>query len=158
MVVHGIFRWMTVTLAPTDAMDWCNLQFPSTGAIQTGGNLTVYTRGYEPGVTDAGGQGAGITVWVGTSSTNSLILPEADGLAYNVDALNNDEYQAAIGSNLAPGTYDDASRWQLNGFAYSNMVDTQVAAADSGWHYLCEAVSVQDHLQLQVLIVLILLL
>jgi hypothetical protein len=109
---------ISVTLAPTDAMDWCNLQFPATGNIDAGQDLTVYTRGYEPGVTDAGGQGAGITVWVGTSSTNSD--PAGGGwtwtaATYNVDALNNDEYQAAIGSNLAPGTYYYASRWQLNG-------------------------------------------
>ena len=56
-----------------------------------------------------------------TSST-TLILPEVDGLGQqrrtNVDALNNDEYQATMGSNLAPGTYYYASRWQLNGEAF----------------------------------------
>jgi hypothetical protein len=112
---------ISVTLAPTDAMDWCNLQYPGTGSIPAGGSLTVYTRGYEPGVTNSGGQGAGITVWVGTSSANTD--PSGGGwtwtpATYNVDVGNNDEYLAAIGSSLAVGTYYYASRWQLNGGPY----------------------------------------
>lgn len=106
---------------PTSAVDWCNLQFPSSGSIQTGQSLTVYTQGYEPGVTDGTGQGAGINVWVGTSTTNSD--PSGGGwtwtaATFNVDAGNNDEYSAAIGSGLTPGTYYYASRWQLNGGPY----------------------------------------
>lgn len=60
-------------LLSNDEMDWCNLQHPGTGTITEGGDLLVYTRGYESGVTDASSSapGPGISVWIGTSSTDT---------------------------------------------------------------------------------------
>ena len=45
--------------APTDTADWNNLQWPPNGAITTGDNFDVYSRVYEPGITDAVGQEIG---------------------------------------------------------------------------------------------------
>lgn len=107
---------------PTDAVDWANLQYitkPNMQPCETGN--WVYAQAYEPGVTDAVGQGAGITAWIGKNTTNtdpSTWAPAAWTLAtYNVDAGNNDEYKLDYGP-LAAGTYYIASRFQLNGGPY----------------------------------------
>ena len=112
---------ISVIVAPTDEVDWCNLQHPPTGTITAGQNLTVYTQGYEPGVTPGAGAGSGISAWIGYSSSNTD--PSGGGwtwvsATFNVEVGNNDEFKADIGSNLAPGTYYYASRWQLNGGAF----------------------------------------
>ena len=112
---------ISITEVSTDAVDWCNLQDPPTGNITAGQNLTVYTQGYEPGVTESSGAGTGISAWIGYSSSNTD--PSGGGwtwvpATFNVQAVNNDEFKADIGSNLAPGTYYYASRWQLNGGPY----------------------------------------
>ncbi len=110
----------TFTTASADAVDWCNLQFPDAATITAGGSVDVYAQVYEPGVTDAAGQGAGITAWIGYSTTDTDPSTWTDWVAatYNVDDGNNDEYQAALGAGLAPGTYYYASRFKLNSGAY----------------------------------------
>ncbi|GAB4329977.1 MAG: hypothetical protein Kow00127_22260 [Bacteroidales bacterium] len=108
---------------PTDAMDWNNLQWPGSATIDVTQNVTIYTQGWEPGVTDAPGQGAGIQVWIGYSTTDTDPSTWTNWVAatYNTDVGNNDEYQADLGAaqGLAPGTYYYASRWQLNGGPYT---------------------------------------
>ncbi len=110
----------TFTTASADAVDWCNLQWPDQATITAGGSVDVYAQVYEPGVTDAAGQGAGITAWIGYSTTDTDPSTWTDWVAatYNVDSGNNDEYQAALGAGLAPGTYYYASRFKLNSGAY----------------------------------------
>ncbi len=110
----------TFTTTSADAVDWCNLQYPDAATITAGGSVDVFAQVYEPGVTDAAGQGAGITAWIGYSTTDTDPSTWTDWIAatYNVDAGNNDEYQAALGAGLAPGTYYYASRFKLNAGAY----------------------------------------
>ncbi|WP_438966398.1 beta strand repeat-containing protein [Flavobacterium sp.] len=100
-----------------DVVDFANVQFPTTATITEGNAVTVYAQVYEPGVTEAAGQGAGITAEIGYSSTDST--PDATwtwtSATFNVQSNNNDEYQATIGSNLAPGTYYYASRFLKSG-------------------------------------------
>jgi hypothetical protein len=105
-------------LASTDAVDYCNLQFPSTATITEGGTVAVFAQAFEPGVTEAAGAGTGLVSWIGYSSTNTD--PSGAGwtwlpATFNVQVGNNDEFTAALGSGLAPGTYYYASRFQLNG-------------------------------------------
>ena len=117
---------LTVIAQPTDAMDWVNLQYPGTATTPYGTPITVYTQGYEPGLTEpVGAAGAGITVWIGTSTTDTdpATWPAAAWTAATFNAAqnptnNNDEYSASIGASLAPGTHYYASRWQLNGGPY----------------------------------------
>jgi hypothetical protein len=110
----------------TDEVDWGNLQSPETGNIRNGDTFDVYAQVYEPGVTeDADNSSDGITVWIGYSSVDNDPTNSANDAdwtwvvaSYNVDANDNDEYKAEIGSSLAGGTYYYASRFQLNGGPY----------------------------------------
>ncbi|MBN2778930.1 MAG: lamin tail domain-containing protein [Bacteroidales bacterium] len=104
-------------------VDWCNVQSPASGSIRGGNDFNVYTQVYEPSVTEAAGQGAGITAWIGYSTVNND--PETNpgdwtwvAASYNTDSGNNDEYFANIGPSLTGGTYYYSSRFQLSGGAY----------------------------------------
>jgi uncharacterized protein YjdB/regulation of enolase protein 1 (concanavalin A-like superfamily) len=101
---------------PTDAVDWCNLQFPASGSIAEGGSFTAYGQAYEPGVTEAPGQGAGLNAWIGYSTTNTDPATWANWVVapFNTQDGNNDEF---IGMFTPPGagTYYYAFRYQLNG-------------------------------------------
>ncbi|MBU0766000.1 MAG: choice-of-anchor J domain-containing protein, partial [Bacteroidetes bacterium] len=105
---------------PTDAVDWCNLQWPETINITTGNYDTVYAQAYEPGVTDSAGQGAGLEAWIGynVNDTNPATWTNWMPAIYNVDSGNNDEYMAELGAGLPVGTYYYASRFRLNGGPY----------------------------------------
>jgi hypothetical protein len=110
----------------TDEVDWGNVQWPETGNIRNGDTFDVYAQVYELGVTeDADNSSDGITVWIGYSSVDNDPTNSANDAdwtwvvaSYNVDANDNDEYKAEIGSSLAGGTYYYASRFQLNGGPY----------------------------------------
>ncbi|HOY33305.1 MAG TPA: T9SS type A sorting domain-containing protein, partial [Bacteroidales bacterium] len=93
---------------------WCNLQWPENGAINPGSTFDVYAQIYAQGVTEAAGQGAGITAWIGynTSDTDPATWTNWIPASYYGDAGNNDEYFANIGSSLSAGQYYYASRFQ----------------------------------------------
>lgn len=109
---------------PTDAVDWCNLQYPATATVTEGSTVDVYAQTWEPGVTPgAGAQGAGISAWIGYSTTNTdpsggswTWYPATFNAAGG--GANNDEYMYALGAGLSAGTYYYASRFQLNGGPY----------------------------------------
>lgn len=114
IIVNG-----AVTSSCTDAMDFANIQFPTTSqTITVGDNLTVFAQGYEPGVTEAAGAGTGVEAWIGYNTTNNDPSVGAGWTwipaTFNVQAGNNDEFSAEIGSALAPNTYYYASRFRLN--------------------------------------------
>ncbi len=109
----------TVTSTCTDAMDFSNVQFPTTSqTITVGDNFTVFAQTFESGVTEAAGQGAGVEAWIGYNTTNND--PSVDAgwtwipATFNVQVGNNDEFSAEIGSALPTGTYYYASRFRLN--------------------------------------------
>ncbi|WP_162523901.1 MULTISPECIES: choice-of-anchor D domain-containing protein [unclassified Flavobacterium] len=109
-----------LTVNPS-VVDFCNVQFPASGTITQGGTFIVYAQVYEPGVTEAAGQGAGIQGWIGYNTTNndpSLAAWTWVPATFNTQSGNNDEYQAEIGSLLPAGTYYYASRFQLGSGAY----------------------------------------
>lgn len=105
---------------PFGTIGWANLQWPPSGTIITGSTLTAYAQIWVDGLTNQPGPGNGIQSWIGVNnadtdpSTWTTWVP----VVFNVDAGNNDEYMAAIGSNLAPGTYYYASRFSLYGGDY----------------------------------------
>ncbi len=107
--------------ASTDSLDWNNLQWPGDSTIAEGSNYNVYAQAYEPGVTDAVGQGAGVEVWIGVNNANTDPSTWTTWIpaTYNTDAVHNDEYKAEIGSSLSAGTYYYASRFRLNGGNYT---------------------------------------
>ncbi|HRE79070.1 MAG TPA: GEVED domain-containing protein, partial [Flavobacterium sp.] len=104
--------------------DYVNLQFPGNATIQAGNSVTVYAQVYEGGLTDVepgiSGQASGIEAWIGISpqgqNTNPNTWTTWIPATHNAGQVsNNDEYQANIGSTLAPGTYYYASRFRLSG-------------------------------------------
>ncbi len=114
----------TVYVQPTDAVDYANLQAFVAGtpaaavtSIQSCQTVDVYAQAYEPGVTEAAGQGTGLVAWIGknTNNTDPATWPESawTQATFNVDANNNDEFKASF-SNQGVGTYYYASRFQLN--------------------------------------------
>ena len=89
-----------LTVNPS-VVDFCNVQFPANGTITQGSSFTVYAQVYEPGVTEAAGQGVGIQGWIGYNTTNND--PSTGGwtwvpATFNVQSGNDDEYQANIGN------------------------------------------------------------
>lgn len=104
-----------LTVEALPQIDWANLQSPENGNINVGDNFDVYAQVYELGVTDAAGQGVGISAWIGYSISDTDPSSWTDWIpaSYNTDVGNNDEYKADISSLLPSGTYYYASRFQL---------------------------------------------
>lgn len=98
-------------------VDWCNLQYPASGTITAGDTYNVYAKVYLGGVTNTGSPGAGITAWIGysTSNTNPNTWTNWVPATFGSDQGNDDEYVANIASGLTPGTYYYASRFQRTG-------------------------------------------
>ena len=101
-------------------VDWANLQWPPTATITEGETFDAYAQVYEPGVTDAVGQGAGIESWFGWNDADTDPSTWTNWIegTYNGDAGNNDEYMAAIGAGITSGTYYYASRFRITGGTY----------------------------------------
>jgi len=108
-----------VVVLPT-TIDWCNLQWPPTDSI-TFGNPTsnIYGQIYVAGVTDSGGQGAGIVAQLGwgDSATSPVAWTNWVAATYNTDAGNNDEYVANF-TPTASGTFGYTYRYSRNGGPY----------------------------------------
>lgn len=113
---------ITGTLIPVTT-DWCNVQSPTTTQnILQGSSINVYAQAYKSGLTEAAGAGTGLSAWIGYSSTNDN--PANAGwtwvpATFNVQAGNNDEFTASIGSGLAVGNYYFASRFQIGSSSYT---------------------------------------
>ncbi|MCL6493673.1 MAG: hypothetical protein K6T54_02715 [Ignavibacterium sp.] len=105
---------------PLVNIGWANLQWPPTDTIYVGGSTTVYAQIWIDGITNQPGPGVGIQAWIGVNSSNTNPSTWTTWIpaVYNVDVGNNDEYMAAIGSSLAPGTYYYASRFNVFGGNY----------------------------------------
>ncbi|AFH48558.1 Hypothetical protein IALB_0846 [Ignavibacterium album JCM 16511] len=105
---------------PTAIIGWANLQWPPTDTIYVGSSTTVYAQIWIDGITNQPGPGVGIQAWIGVNSSNTDPSTWTTWIpaVYNVDVGNNDEYMAAIGSSLAPGTYYYASRFNVIGGNY----------------------------------------
>ncbi len=95
---------------------WCNLQWPQSGTITQGGDYSVYAQIWIDGVTPGSGQGAGVSAWIGYSTTNTNPNTWTNWVpaSYNASGpqTSNDEYMANIGTSLTVGTFYYASRFQ----------------------------------------------
>ncbi len=98
------------------------MQWPPSGTVTLGDNYNVYARVYAAGVTDAVGQGAGISCWIGYSTSNTDPSTWTNWVVASFqgdDGPSNDEYVANIGADiLSAGTYYYASRFQLGTAPY----------------------------------------
>lgn len=97
------------------AVDWANLQHPSSVTIAEGTQTTIYARVFEPGITGGSGTHTGITCWIGysTENTNPNTWTNWVSATFNMAVDNNDEFTANLGAGLAPGTYYYASRFLI---------------------------------------------
>ena len=115
---------ISLDTTPADLLDYYNLQYPATGAINAYTDFNVYAQAYEAGLTDVtSGQAPGIESWIGYSSSNTN--PNGAGwtwvqATFNVESGNNDEYTLNLGTTIqAAGTFYYASRWRLNGGVFT---------------------------------------
>ncbi|MBU1240941.1 hypothetical protein KJ865_14605, partial [Myxococcota bacterium] len=97
-------------------INWCNTQWPLSVTLTTGDSTDIYGQVYEPGTTDATGQGSFITAQLGygsdgTAADETWTWVDA---TYNVDAGNNDEYMQTLTVPTA-GDYDYAYRMSMDG-------------------------------------------
>ena len=101
-----------------DIADFCNVDFPKTATTTEGDTFSVFAQVYEPGITDAAGQGANVEAWIGYNITDNDPSVGTGwtwvAATYDSDVGNNDQYTAEIGSPLTPGTYYYASRFRIN--------------------------------------------
>ena len=111
----------TITATQINGIDWANTQWPGNSTICDGQSVTIYGQVFEAGLTEATGQGAGITVQYGlsTTNTNPATWPASAWTAASYNSLsstnaNNDEYMGTL-SNLSPGTYYYAFSYTYNG-------------------------------------------
>lgn len=114
------FTRLAVTVTVPE-MDWVNLQWPPVLTVVEGSTGNVYAQGYEAGVTPGAGPGIGVSAWIGihTENTDPATWTNWIPMEFNVQVGNNDEFVAAIGEGLAPGTYYYASRFKLLDGPYS---------------------------------------
>jgi len=116
---NGCSNSAQVTISVSPTVSWANLQWPGSGTINCGGSLTVYGKVYDAAYTPAAGVNPSITVQVGihTANTDPSTWPAGVWTTanYNAQVVNDDEYIASIGSNLAQGTYYYSFRFALNG-------------------------------------------
>ena len=111
------------------AIPYANLQFPGTVTVGTCVSPTYYAQVYKAGVTEAAGQGAGITAWIGKNNANTDPATWSESswqlATFNVQSGNNDEYQATFAPSAA-GTYYVASRFKFapGAFVYGGYTST----------------------------------
>lgn len=106
---------------PPPAITWANLQFPASGAIETGALFEVYGQALIPGITGQATQAAGLQAWVGYSTENTDPATWSNWISasYNTAVGNNDEFIGNLGAAISSaGTYYYATRFQLNTGAY----------------------------------------
>lgn len=111
----------SVTATQINGIDWANTQWPGTSNICEGQSVSIYGQVFETGLTEAVGQGAGITVQYGSSTTNTnpSTWPASAWTTASFNTLasgnpNNDEYMGTL-TNLSPGTYYYAFSYTYNG-------------------------------------------
>jgi len=106
---QGIGAYTTTT----GSIGWANLESPATANITTLGSVDVFAQAWVDGVTNASGQGSGISAWIGYNSANTNPNTWTNWIpaAYVTDVGNNDQYKASL-SGLPEGTYYYASRFQ----------------------------------------------
>jgi len=102
------------------AIGWANISSPTTGTVCTAGNFDIYGQIFASGVTEAPGQGTGVTASLGWSTTNSnpSTWTNWNSAVFNSQQGNNDQFYAQL-TGLAAGTYYYAFRYSINGCPFT---------------------------------------
>ena len=115
---------------------WGKIQYPASASEPVGAAAAFFGRVYQPGVTNPGGQGAGIRAQLGWGPVGSY--PDTDPgwtwveASYNGDLDNDDEYVAWVTWD-APGTWGYAYRFTRDDGVNWLYVDT--LGSDAGDRY-----------------------
>lgn len=111
---------ISVTLTPTDAVDYANIQSPGVSTTTTGTPIDIYGQAYESGVTDPSGAATGLLVWYSTNATD--VDPASAGwtgtwtaATFNTNVGNNDEWKGTINPIIGQANTYYSFRYQLNG-------------------------------------------
>ena len=98
-------------------INWANLQWPGTGAIELGSSYDVYMQAnILNGITGASGLTYGLQAWIGYSTDNTDPNTWTNWIPapFFGQSFDNDEFKAVLGSAIAAeGTYYYASRFQF---------------------------------------------
>ncbi len=107
--------WIVLVVMSATAVMTANAQSKVTKALKAD-VIDWGNQVYKEGVTNSAGQGVGITAELGYSTTNTNPATWTNWISatYNVDAGNNDEYMANLGTAVGVGTYYYAYRYKLN--------------------------------------------
>ncbi|MHC1776451.1 MAG: T9SS type A sorting domain-containing protein [Lentimicrobium sp.] len=100
---------------------WANLQWPGSGAIETGSAFNVYGQAFIAGITGQATPAPGLQAWVGysTSDTDPATWTDWVVATHNGPAGSNDEFMGDIGSVITTeGTYYYATRFKYNDDPY----------------------------------------
>lgn len=107
--------------APEPEITWANLQWPGSGAIETGGAFNVYGQAYIEGITGQATPAPELNAWIGysTADTDPVTWTNWIVAAHNGAAGNNDEFMADLGAAITTaGTYYYATRFKYNDDPY----------------------------------------
>jgi hypothetical protein len=103
-------------------INWANLQWPGSGAINTGNAYDVYAQAYiDHNITNAPGATYGLQAWIGYSTDNTDPSTWTNWIPapYFGQSFSNDEFKADLGSAItSAGTYYYASRFQFGNMPY----------------------------------------
>ena len=127
LLAAALLALSAATVSAQTSIGWGNLQWPNGVADPAcEGGLGFYGQVWLDGVTNAPGQGAGITAELGFGPVGST--PDGTWLwipaDYNVDVGNNDEYVVWATFYLPFGFYDFTFRYHYDG--------------DPDWYYAAE--------------------
>ena len=104
------------------SIGYANLQWPPEATITTTETVDVFGQVWIEDITEQDGPTEGLNAWVGVSSTdtNPATWDEDSWVEaeFNTQDGNDEEYKAAIGEGLAPGTYYYATRFQFENELY----------------------------------------
>jgi hypothetical protein len=125
-------------------VNWAGEALPLSGtAFDTGSDITVSLQVYMPGVTDAVGQGAGISVLMLYTLTPGAVDQELP-MAYNQDKGNNDVYVATVPASLTEAGDTLTAHFEIRyapptltgiEYLYNNGVIKDQAFADAPFSY-----------------------
>lgn len=151
------FDDISIFIPSNETVDFCSLHFPGSGTINEGDNFNVFARIFEDGITQPAGSDPIIDAWIGYSLTDATTVADFETAnwtwipaTFNAQFGNDDEYQAEIGSSLAPGDYFYVSRFSVdNGpFAYGGFNGLQ--AGPSGGNFWDGTTNVSGQLTVNV--------
>ena len=113
---------MTVNDQWGGTINWANLQWPGSGAINIGWDYNVYAQAYiANGITSPPGGAYGLQAWIGISTTNTNPNTWTNWIPapFSSQTWDNDEFMLNIGPLItSPGTYYYASRFQFGTLPY----------------------------------------